>query len=190
MKILIRILIIFLLVSCNERELGDNYYYLPEYEAREYLTGVFIYKSEDENVFSKIIIYPDVEELHYNDQYIIAKQKPNINLMKKRIVDNLELWNNYYKKNKKDSVIDLMHGEISLIEINLLMQQNKLKDNDSIINTIFETEMFYKNMFSRRLNYYIIQKDNDSVFGPLSYIEYRNLRERKKIKLDFKSSKT
>ncbi len=70
------------------------------------------------------------------------------------------------------------------------MQQNKLKDNDSIINTIFETEMFYKNMFSRRLNYYIIQKDNDSVFGPLSYIEYRNLRERKKIKLDFKSSKT
>lgn len=185
MKKALIIFVIITLVSCKERELGNNYYYLPEYEAKEYLTGVFIYKSFDEDVFNEIIIYPDVKEIKFDDKYIISLQQPNKFLMVKRIKDDLELWNNYYFENKKDSLINLVHKKMLLSEINNLVENKKIEKINVIADSIFSSELFYKKMFRNKYNYYIIQKENDSIFGPLTLKEFEILKKEKKIDLDF-----
>jgi len=75
MKRLLTISTLLILISCKERELGNNYYYLPEYEAKEYLTESFIYKSFDEDVFNEIIIYPTVKKIEYNHTILLLCKK-------------------------------------------------------------------------------------------------------------------
>ncbi len=174
------------MLSCkNESSLGSDFYCLPKYDAEEYLTGSFIYKSTNENVFSKIIVYPVVEKTNYNESYIIALQQPNKSLMIKRIKDDLELWNNYYFENKKDSLINLVHKKMLLSEIHNLVGSKKIEKINVVADSIFNNEPFYKKMFRNKYNYYIIEKTNDSVFGPLTLKEFEALKKEKKIDLDF-----
>ena len=153
MRKLFVIFVLLLLISCNEKELGNNYYYLPDYEAKEYLTGAFIYRSCNEDVFDEIIIYPDIKKINHNDKYIIAQQQPNKKLMVKRIKDNLELWNNYYLENKKDSLVQLVHKKIFLADIHNLVRNKKTEKLNVIADSIFNSEMFYKKMFRNKSNY-------------------------------------
>jgi hypothetical protein len=67
--------------SCNERELGNGYYFLPKYEAIDigYPDGeAIIYKSKQEYSFSDIIVDGDVIDVKADSKFIIAKQDPII----------------------------------------------------------------------------------------------------------------
>lgn len=176
--------IIFLFVSCDERSLGKNYYYLSEYDANEYLTESFVYKSFDENVFDEIIIYPKVKSIEFDNKYIIVFQQPNKELMLKQIKEDLELWNDHYLESKKDSLVSLVHNKMRLTDIHNLVKNKKEKLNITV-DSIFNNEILYKKMFRNKSNYYIIQKANDSIFGPLTLKEFEVIKKKKSIDLDF-----
>tara|TARA_Y100000780_G_scaffold226832_1_gene241682 strand:- start:63 stop:413 length:351 start_codon:yes stop_codon:yes gene_type:complete len=68
-------------ISCNDRELGNDYYYLPKYESIDIGypdSEAIIYKSNHENAFGDIKIRGDVLEVNSNSKYIIAKRNPLI----------------------------------------------------------------------------------------------------------------
>jgi hypothetical protein len=76
-----RIYIIFILgiiiTGCDNRKLGDNYYWIPRDVAFDigYPYGAVIYKSEHQSLIGDIIISRDVIEVNHSDNYIIAIQK-------------------------------------------------------------------------------------------------------------------
>lgn len=83
-KWIIAIVIILLIVVLyltwgrgNEQDLGDNYYYLPKYEAVDigYPDGAIIYKSAERNVFSDVKIHRNVISVVKNKDFIIAIQQ-------------------------------------------------------------------------------------------------------------------
>lgn len=61
----------------NEQDLGDNYFYLPKYEAVDigYPDGAIIYKSKERNVFSDVKIHRNVISVDKNKDFIIAVQQ-------------------------------------------------------------------------------------------------------------------
>lgn len=185
MKKIVILFILTLFISCDERSLGKDYYYLPEYDANEIRTGSFIYRSFDENVWDKILIFPTVKKIEFNDNYIIVLQEPNKKLMLKNTNSDLKFWNEYYLTNKKDSLVSLDHKKMMLSEIHNLVDNNKIKRLNKITDSIFKNEIFYKKIFQNKINYYIIQKVDDSIFGPLTLKEFEILKRKKIISLDF-----
>ncbi len=87
---------LFFILGCDNQNLGNNYYYLPEYEAIDvgYPGGAIIYKSPQKYLFNDIKIYGNVINVKYNDNFIIAIQKTDSSFLKKNI-QNI---------NKKDSL--------------------------------------------------------------------------------------
>lgn len=186
MKKFLIVFFLVILLSCNERNLGNNYYYLPDYESKEYFTRKFIYKSFDENVFDEIIVYPNVIKFEYDKKYIISLQQPNKFLMLKRIKENLELWDNYYIENKKDSLVSIVHKKILLSEIHSILGNRKMEKLNMVSDSIFINDIYFKKMFRNKYNYYIINKENDSIFGPLTLNEFEILKKEKNINLEFR----
>lgn len=177
----------FLLLSCNdESNLGGDYYYLTDYEARDvgYEYGSIVYKSTSIDNFKDILVYSDIKKCVSNNEFVLISQVPNKPLMIRRIKKSLEFWNSYFLKNKKNINVDLVHGETSLENINKLFLKKSSQSIDMAVDSIFRNEIFYKKMFQDKRNYYIIQKDNDSIFGPLTLKEFEKIRIKKSITLD------
>lgn len=187
MKKIILIFVIFNFLSCNNiDDLGSGYYYLSSDDASDigYPYGSIVYKSSQKKSFKNVLVYPEIISLNYNEEYILTVQQPNKALIIQRIKDDLELWNNYYSENKKDTLVSLVHKKMHLTDINYLVDNKKEKLNITA-DSIFNGEVFYKKMFQNKSNYYIIKKANDSIFGPLTLKEFEILKRRKKIDLDF-----
>ncbi|MFH6963022.1 hypothetical protein ACHRVK_11540 [Flavobacterium plurextorum] len=71
--------LLFIIFSCADNtNLGNDYYYLPEYEAMDigYPNGAIIYKSFNKNVFKDVKISANVKKAKSNINYIIALQIP------------------------------------------------------------------------------------------------------------------
>ncbi len=111
-------IIVFIFKGNKEQYLGDNYYFLTEYEAIDigFPDGATVYKALHKNVFNDIKIQGNVVDAISNPDFIVASQR-------------------------KDS---------SIIE-------------------------------SDSLQYYIIVKKTDSVYGPYNLDEY--LQKRKKLNI-------
>ncbi|EKT3966592.1 hypothetical protein NTJ12_001659 [Flavobacterium psychrophilum] len=155
MKKIVVLLTLFTLFSCNDgSDLGNKYYYLPDYEALDigYAYGSIVYKSENKNHFNNVLIYSEIEKINYNDEYILAIQKPNKASMTKRIKDDLELWNNYYLESKKDSLVSLVLKKMRLTDIHNLVDDKKRNLNITA-DSIFKNEILYKKMFQNKNNY-------------------------------------
>jgi hypothetical protein len=178
-------IVIICFTSCkDETDLGNDFYYLPDYESIDigYPYGTIVYKSNEKNKFEKILIYADVASVSNNDDYIIVKQIPNKKILLQNIKDDLGLWSNYYLEIKRDSLIDLNYQKTSIYNIHKLVTN---KGAEAMADSILNNEPFYKKMFRNKYNYYIIEKTNDSVFGPLTLKEFEALKKEKKIDLDF-----
>ncbi|MPL56193.1 hypothetical protein SDC9_01675 [bioreactor metagenome] len=176
MKLTVYIFVLILFYSCNDgSNLGNNYYYLPDYESKDigYPYGTIVYKSKEKNHFDKILVYSDVEKVKLNNNFIIVFQRPNKKFMLKKIEDDLNTWNYYYSENKKDSIVDIAYSKISLKDIYDLSQKRKLAD---VADSIVRKERFYLDIFSNAKNYYIINKNNNKVFGPLQQKDFENLK--------------
>ncbi len=70
-------IIIFIFWGNDEQDLGDNYYFLPEYEAIDigFPDGSIIYKATKKNVFNDIKVHGIVVSAKSNANFIIATQK-------------------------------------------------------------------------------------------------------------------
>lgn len=179
---------LLLMVNCSDMEkLGNDYYYLPDYESLDigYPYGSLVYKSEQQNHFDSIIIFSDIKAVNYDNSYIIVSQMPNRNLILKNVKDNLNTWNDFYAENNKDSLVELCHKKIKLKEIHHLINKSDSLRINQIADSIFNDNLYYKKIFKNKYNYYIIQKNKDSVFGPLTLTEFRVLKSKKKMALDF-----
>lgn len=70
-------IIIFMFWGNDEQDLGDSYYFLPEYEAIDigFPDGSIIYKATQKNVFNDIKVHGNVVSANSNANFIIATQK-------------------------------------------------------------------------------------------------------------------
>jgi len=70
-------IIVLLFWGNDEQDLGDNYYYLPKYEAIDlgYPGGAIIYKSPQKHLYSDIKIHREVVSVNSNNDFVIAIQK-------------------------------------------------------------------------------------------------------------------
>ena len=90
MKYLLTFTIMALCLSCNEKNLGGGYYYLPDYEAIDvgYPYGSMIYKSKSEYHYEQILIVSDLVNVRQSGDFIVVKQIPNLELYKKFVHDS------------------------------------------------------------------------------------------------------
>jgi hypothetical protein len=188
MKKLILIIVILNFLSCNNIDvLGTDYYYLSSDDASDigYPYGSIIYKSSQKKSFKNVLIYSEIENISYNEEYILTIQQPDKSSLIKRIKDDIEFWSRYYSNNKKDSLINLVHKKMLLSDIYSLVGSGKIEKLNVTADSIFNNEIFYTKMFQNKRNYFIIQKSNDSIFGPLTLKEFEILKRKKKIEIDF-----
>lgn len=61
----------------DDNDLGDNYHYLPDYEAIDvgYPGGAIIYKSAQKLAFDDVKISGNVKDVSWNKDFILAYQK-------------------------------------------------------------------------------------------------------------------
>jgi hypothetical protein len=100
--------VLFFIWGVDEQNLGDNYYYLPKYEAVDigYPGGAIIYKSAQKNIFSDIKIHGNVISVDNNKDFIIAIQNAdssNIEKTNSSIAEKNSL--NYFIIVKKSNLI-------------------------------------------------------------------------------------
>ena len=99
-------IILFMIWGNDEQDLGDNYYFLPEYEAIDigFPDGSIDYKATQKNVFNDIKIHGNVVSAKSNANFIIATQKINSSyvgedsLLYYIIVKKMDLTYGPYKK--------------------------------------------------------------------------------------------
>jgi hypothetical protein len=178
---LIFISILLLFYSCGpgigdvSEDLGNGYYYRAEGSTRWIMP---------DNIF-KDGVYANVIDYSSNNNFIIVKQSPSkdINVLFTEILKsrydlllhekdsmeqtkevknflNSELW--------KDSI---WHKKIA----NQVFENNVVKNSDSlnkIAKQIIQKDSFFKSMLSRKINYFIIDKKKQIVFGSFSINEY------------------
>jgi len=172
-------------LSCTNKKV--DYYFLDKDESADigYPYGSIIYKSSKKNYFENILIYSDINQVEFGQKYIIVNQHPNKELMLKKMEDDFNIWSNYYSENKKDSIVNLSFSKISLKEIFKLGEANN-KKFIKVADSILLNDRFNKIIFSNKENYYIIDKEKDKMYGPLTFSEFRKLKTSLKITLDFK----
>ncbi|MDR1877198.1 MAG: hypothetical protein LBQ84_06195 [Flavobacteriaceae bacterium] len=194
MKKLLVIFLLTIIFGCQSNT-SEKYYFLDEFDAMDmgYPYGTVIHKSKETGNFDTIIIHSDIEKYGENKSYIIALQKPNKELMLDRIESSLKALYKYNSEN--DSNIIYFPHTYTTLEMNRQLK----KDLDSLIQVtqdtinsykieakrILEKESFYQKIFKNQINYYMIDKKGDSVYGPMDRKEFLKLKSQKKIKLEF-----
>ncbi|GAA4242176.1 hypothetical protein GCM10022292_11380 [Winogradskyella damuponensis] len=178
------LLVSLFLFSCNESEeeinLGNNFYYIPFQEIIFDVTifgGNGIYQLEN---YEKIpVILPDIEKYEYNSDFIIVKQDFNIKQTSRLIQNMISMPGTYFTYDKR---------YIKLNE-NYFAKLDK-SENSSIYYKKFTSELLdntssIQKMKKNKENYYIIEKKELKVNGPLTKSEFKEMKKNLEINLSF-----
>ena len=192
-KTILAIFPIFLtsLISCHDdsNNLGKYYYYMTKDDALDYglVSWDFIYKSDKtrSRYYSIIDKTPsDIIDYIFDDNYIIAKQKYNREVLLNELGMELSSWGGYYNIYKREGVINFKDVQVSLKEIS---KQIELSGSTNLADSIISHSSYYKELLTpNKINYYIIDKDEDSILGPFDKLEFEKIKKEKEINLDFK----
>ena len=192
-KTILAIFPIFLtsLISCHDdsNNLGKYYYYMTKDDALDYglVSWDFIYKSDKtrSRYYSIIDKTPsDIIDYSFDDNYIIAKQKYNREVLLNELGMELSSWGGDYNIYKREGVINFNDVQVSLKEIS---KQIELRGSTNLANSIISHSTYYKELLTpNKINYYIIDKDEDSILGPFDKLEFEKIKKEKGINLDFK----
>ena len=192
-KTILAIFSIFLisLISCHDdsNNLGKYYYYMTKDDALDYglVSWDFIYKSDKtrSRYYSIIDKTPsDIIDYSFDDNYIIAKQKYNREVLLNELGMELSSWGGYYNIYKREGVINFKDVQVSLKEIS---KQIELRGSTNLADSIISHSSYYKELLTpNKINYYIIDKDEDSILGPFDKLEFEKIKKEKGINLDFK----
>lgn len=175
------LLIFLFILSCDKSKLGNNYFYLSNDEAADigYPYGSLIYESSKQYFYQKKLISAEIVKVLSDDQHIIVMQHPNINSIKRQIIDDLNFWEEDFKRYRKDSIINFEFGNLRKSHIkNLLNDKQKI---DSLLSNSF----YYKKIFSNKTNYYLIKKEKHVMLGPFSENEFKKVILENKVSLTF-----
>ena len=192
-KTILAIFPIFLisLISCHDdsNNLGKDYYYMTKDDALDsgLVSWDFIYKSDKtrSRYYSIIDKTPsDIIDYSFDDNYIIAKQKYNREVLLNELGMELSRWGGYYNIYKREGVINFNDVPVSLKEIS---KQIELRGSTNLADSIISHSSYYKELLTpNKINYYIIDKDEDSILGPFDKLEFEKIKKEKGINLDFK----
>ena len=192
-KTILAIFPIFLtsLISCHDdsNNLGKYYYYMTKDDALDYglISWDFIYKSDKtrSRYYSIIDKTPsDIIDYSFDDNYIIAKQKYNREVLLNELGMELSSWGGDYNIYKREGVINFNDVPVSLKEIS---KQIELRGSTNLADSIISHSTYYKELLTpNKINYYIIDKDEDSILGPFDKLEFEKIKKEKGINLDFK----
>jgi len=192
-KTILAIFPIFLisLISCHDdsNNLGKYYYYMTKDDALDYglVSWDFIYKSDKtrSRYYSIIDKTPsDIIDYSFDDNYIIAKQKYNREVLLNELKMELSRWGGYYNIYKREGVINFNDVPVSLKEIS---KQIDLGRSTNLADSIISHSSYYKELLTpNKINYYIIDKDEDSILGPFDKLEFEKIKKEKGINLVFK----
>ena len=192
-KTILAIFPIFLisLISCHDdsNNLGKDYYYMTKDDALDsgLVSWDFIYKSDKtrRRYYSIIDKTPsDIIDYSFDDNYIIAKQKYNREVLLNELGMELSSWGGYYNIYKREGVINFNDVPVSLKEIS---KQIDLGRSTNLADSIISHSSYYKELLTpNKINYYIIDKDEDSILGPFDKLEFEKIKKEKGINLDFK----
>ena len=192
-KTILAIFPIFLtsLISCHDdsNNLGKYYYYMTKDDALDsgLVSWDFIYKSDKtrRRYYSIIDKTPsDIIDYSFDDNYIIAKQKYNREVLLNELGMELSSWGGYYNIYKREGVINFNDVPVSLKEIS---KQIELRGSTNLADSIISHSTYYKELLTpNKINYYIIDKDEDSILGPFDKLEFEKIKKEKEINLDFK----
>ena len=192
-KTILAIFPIFLtsLISCHDdsNNLGKDYYYMTKDDALYYgfPSWDYIYKSDKRrsSYYSVIDKTPsDIIDYSFDDNYIIAKQKYNREVLLNELRMELSSWGGYYNIYKREGVINFNDVPVSLKEIS---KQIDLGRSTNLADSIISHSSYYKELLTpNKINYYIIDKDEDSILGPFDKLEFEKIKKEKGINLDFK----
>lgn len=192
-KTILAIFPIFLisLISCHDdsNNLGKYYYYMTKDDALDYglVSWDFIYKSDKtrSRYYSIIDKTPsDIIDYSFDDNYIIAKQKYNREVLLNELGMELSSWGGDYNIYKREGVINFNDVPVSLKEIS---KQIDLRRRTNLADSIISHSSYYKELLTpNKINYYIIDKDEDSILGPFDKLEFEKIKKEKGINLDFK----
>ncbi|REG88769.1 hypothetical protein C8P67_1289 [Flavobacterium aquicola] len=154
------------------------------------------------NLYTDTEIYSKVIDYKFNDKFIIAKQTPKISSYKKLVREDLRtrliIYDGFLKeRNDKDyekittpSIVNSIKSD-SLIYYRF--KKNGLKENyydknlkiEEVVDSILKNDMFYKKILRNKINYWIINKLDNTRFGPFTRIEFENELKIKNINLQF-----
>ncbi len=179
------------LISCHDdsNNLGKYYYYMTKDDALDYglVSWDFIYKSDKtrSRYYSIIDKTPsDIIDYSFDDNYIIAKQKYNREVLLNELGMELSSWGGDYNIYKREGVINFNDVPVSLKEIS---KQIELRGSTNLADSIISHSSYYKELLTpNKINYYIIDKDEDSILGPFDKLEFEKIKKEKGINLDFK----
>ncbi len=172
---------ILILCSCgagvgdSADDLGAGYTYSVDGNRR------WIYP---DNVFGESI-FPNVIAYNFDEDFIIAEQKPAIDDFTILLAENLTAKYQITMLGDTASNSDLnkkqfMNSNLwrdSILRMKFLRfisidNHNNILQINSIVDSIISVDPYYKLIFSRNLNYWIIQKRNKQLFGPFNKDEY------------------
>ena len=192
-KTILAIFPIFLtsLISCHDdsNNLGKDYYYMTKDDALYYgfPSWDYIYKSDKRrsSIFSIIATTPsDVIDYSFDDKYIIVKQKYNREVLLNELEMELFSWEEDYNMHKREGVINFNDVPVSLKEIS---KQIDLGRSTNLADSIISHSSYYKELLTpNKINYYFIDMDKDSTWGPFDKLEFEKIKKEKGINLDFK----
>lgn len=195
MKLIIYLFIPLILMNClNCHDSSkEKYYFLDKYESQDvgYPYGTIVYKSLQRNSYDTILIYSDIVKYAEDKSYIIVLQKPNMDLLFEEIKNNLfQFYKGYKKYNYTNENYSYPYGQnkdilLKNMDSIFLITKDSAKTYEIEANSIIKKELYYKRMFERKYNYYIINKKVDSIYGPLGYDKFKNLKNKNKINFDF-----
>ena len=190
---------ILLLSSClslNDRreDLGDGYKF-HEDGGRSQI--------HDSQTYNNTDIYSGIVDYRYNDQFIIVKQRPNLEHFKLFTRAEYSIRFGIYSSHLANpNSIELSKGIDTLLERRIKADSSfykHLKDRgvtdknsfsdwqiiDSILDSLFKTDPHYAQMFELDLNFWIIDKDNHLKHGPMTKDDFDDQNSILSTKLNF-----
>ena len=155
------------------------------------------------NLYTDTEVYPKILEYKSNSKFIIVKQKPKISKYQKIVYDNLitrcMIYDGYLKERNNKNYAEITTPYIiksikadSLLYCRLkkkgLTENYNEKDLENIriaSDSIVKNDPFYKQIFAEKINYWIIDAENNIRFGPYNKNEFEKEIEVKNISLTF-----
>ena len=176
--------ILFFLFSCNDNEkeinLGNNFFYIPSQEIIFDVTtfdGNGIYLCENNKKIP--VILPEIEEFKYNSDFIIIKQNFN-NEQTKRLIENMLFMPKVYFTYDKN-YIKLNEDYLAKLD---QTEQNSIY-SEKFTNELLKNSTEIQKMKINKENFYIIEKKELKIYGPLSVSEFEIAKQNFKINLNF-----
>jgi hypothetical protein len=177
--------------SCNMsddyQDLGNNYQYIGEGGNLNYIIG-------------NQSVYPKVIEFESDEKFIVLAQQPKYEeykyLLGEELSNKYEIYAQYIADSvtlKKDYAKFNSHQIreskplYSLLKARGLTDKNMPEDwaiREVVADSILKTDSYYQDVFSRKVNYWIIDKESDRLYGPYNLAQFDNQCKLLKITLE------